>query len=82
MPGEGQGLCALAEQRGQRAPARLNRVCSVLTQVVEYGVGKAPNVHEKLPAATSGRLPFLGLSAVPGHPATNVGHVIVGRDQV
>ena len=60
MPGEGQGLCALAEQRGERAEVRLNRVCSALTQVVTAVVGKRPSQVNLLPAVGSGQLWFLG----------------------
>ena len=48
------------EQRGQRAPARLNRVCSALTQEVKIVGCKKLNGHAELPAVASGQLPFLG----------------------
>ena len=40
--------------------ARLNRVCSVLTQAVRVVVGTSLNVHAVSPAAVSGQLRFLG----------------------
>ena len=49
-----------AEQRGQRAAARLNRVRSALTQEVRVVVGINLSVHEASPVEESGQLPFLG----------------------
>ena len=60
MPSEGQGLCALAEQRGQRAEVRLNRVCSALTRVQKAFVGEKPSKVKMLQAVGSGQLRFLG----------------------
>ena len=40
MPGEGQGHCALAEHRGQRAKVQLRRLRSALTREVKAFVGK------------------------------------------
>ena len=49
MPGAGQGLCALAEQHGlkarQRAPVRLNRVRSAVTQEVKVVVAAKARTH-------------------------------------
>ena len=45
MPGAGQGLSALAEQRRQRAPVRLNRVRSAVTQKVKVVVGAKARIH-------------------------------------
>ena len=55
------------EQRRQRTAARLNRVCSVVTQAVNGLVSEILNVHAGLQAATSGQLRFLG-STLPGRP--------------
>jgi hypothetical protein len=41
-----------AEQRGQRAAARLNRVRSAFTQEVNDVVCRKVNVHKVLPAAS------------------------------
>ena len=49
-----------AEQRGQRAVARLNRVRSAFTQEVRVVVGINLSVHAVLPVEESGQLPFLG----------------------
>ena len=48
------------EQRGQRAAAQLNRVCSAFTQVVKVIVGRNISIHAVLPADESGQLPDLG----------------------
>ena len=48
------------KQRRQRAAARLDRVRSALTQVVNSVVGTKLNVHMELQAETSGQLPNLG----------------------
>ena len=48
------------KQRRQRAAARLDRVRSALTQVVNAVVGTKLNVHLELQAETSGQLPNLG----------------------
>ena len=48
------------EQRGQRHPGRLNRLCSVLTQEVKRLKGEKVGVHKMRPAVCSGQLPFLG----------------------
>ena len=47
------------KQRRQRAAARLDRVRSALTQVVNAVVGTKLNVHLELQAETSGQLPNL-----------------------
>ena len=49
-----------AEQRSQRAAARLTRVRSALTQEVRVVVGKNLNVHAASPVESSGQLRFLG----------------------
>ena len=49
-----------AEQRGQRAAARLNRVRSALTQEVSVVMGTNLSVHAASPVEESGQLPFLG----------------------
>ena len=49
-----------AEQRGQRAAARLNRVRSALTQEVRVIVGTNLSVHAASPVEESGQLPFPG----------------------
>jgi hypothetical protein len=55
------GLIARKEkQRGQRVPARLTRVRSVVTLVVTVVVSEKINVHAVLPAVGSGQLLFLG----------------------
>ena len=48
------------KQRGQRAPGRLNRVCSAVTRVVNLLVGKILNGHSAMQAVYSGQLRFLG----------------------
>ncbi len=53
------------EQRRQRAPGRLNRVCSGLTQKVRVFVVKNASVHGLSQRKPSGQLPFLG-SVAPG----------------
>ncbi len=50
------------EQRRQRAPARLNRVRSAVTQAVKVVVGTKARIHAACPAARSGQLRFLGSS--------------------
>ena len=49
-----------AEQRSQRAVARLNRVRSALTQEVRVVMGTNLSVHAASPVEESGQLPFLG----------------------
>ncbi len=49
-----------AEQRGQRAAARLNRVRSAFTQEVRVVMGTNLSVHAASPVEESGQLPFLG----------------------
>ncbi len=49
-----------AEQRSQRAAARLNRVRSALTQEVSVVMGTNLSVHAASPVEESGHLPFLG----------------------
>ena len=49
-----------AEQRSQRAAARLNRVRSALTQEVRVVMGTNLTVHADSPVEESGQLPFLG----------------------
>ena len=49
-----------AEQRGQRAVARLNRVRSALTQEVRVVMATNLSVHAASPVEGSGQLPFLG----------------------
>ena len=56
------------EQRRQRDVARLNRVCSGLTQKVTVAVVKNVNVNTWLLAVMSGQLPNQG-SIVAGEPA-------------
>ena len=57
-----RGLTAREEeQRGQRAPGRLNRVCSALTSLVILAVGKILNGHSAMQAVNSGQLRFLGV---------------------
>ena len=48
------------EQRGQRGAARLNRVCSVLTQPVKVVVRRQVSIQAVYPAEHSGQLRFLG----------------------
>jgi hypothetical protein len=48
------------EQRGQRAAAQLNRVCSAFTQTVKVDVGRNISIHAMLPVDESGQLPDLG----------------------
>ena len=48
------------EQRGQRAPAQFNRVCSAFTQMVSVLRRKNISVHAGLPNGGSGQLPNLG----------------------
>lgn len=48
------------EQRSQRAPARLNRICSALALTVKGRVSKNLNIHVVFPAVVSGQLRFLG----------------------
>ena len=48
------------KQRGQRAPGRLNRVCSAVTRVVNLLVGKILNGHRAMQTVDSGQLRFLG----------------------
>ena len=81
MPGEGQGLCALAEQRSQRAPGRLNRVCSAVTRVVNLLVGKILNAYSALQAADSGQLRFLGSCPPLALEAVKICMVKNGRRQ-
>ena len=52
------------KQRGQRAPGRLNRVCSAVTRVVNLLVGKILNGHSAMQAVDSGQLRFLGSSCL------------------
>ena len=68
------------EQRPQRAPGRLSRACSAVTQQVNAFVGKKVNVYGHLQRKLSGQLPFLGsirphaiksLDVLPG-----IGHVV------
>jgi hypothetical protein len=47
-------------QRGQRAPARINRVRSALTHVVTVVVALKRRIHAVWPAVESGQLRFLG----------------------
>jgi hypothetical protein len=47
-------------QRRQRGAARLDRVRSALTQVVNVFVNGNASVHAVLPVVVSGQLPFLG----------------------
>ena len=49
-----------AEQRSQRAAARLNRVRSALTQAVSVVMGTNLRVNAASPVEESGQLPFLG----------------------
>ena len=51
-----------AEQRSQRAAARLNRVRSALTQEVRGVMATNLSVHAASPVEESGQLPFLGSS--------------------
>ena len=48
-----------AEQRSQRAAARLNRVRSALTQAVRVVMGTNLSVHAASPVEESNQLPFL-----------------------
>ena len=48
------------EQRGQRAPGRLNRVRSAFTHTVSAFVVKKVSVHGTFQRKMSGQLPFLG----------------------
>ena len=48
------------EQRPQRAPGRLSRACSAVTQQVNAFVGKKVKVYSHLQRKLSGQLPFLG----------------------
>ena len=48
----------------QRAPGRLNRVCSAVTRVVNLLVGKILNGHSAMQAVDSGQLRFLGSKEV------------------
>ncbi len=50
------------EQRAQRAPGRLNRVWSALTQQVNSVVVNNISIHANLQRRTSGQLRFLGSS--------------------
>ena len=60
MPDKGQSLLALAEQRGQRCEAQLNRGCSALTSTgIDFGQ-KNLNIHPVLQVKESGQLPELG----------------------
>ena len=49
-----------AEQRGQHAAARLNRVRSALTQKMRVVMGTNLSVHAASPVEESGQLPFPG----------------------
>ena len=51
------------EQRSQRAPWRLNRVCSPFTQTVSLFVAKILSVHGHLQRIERGQLLFLGSTA-------------------
>jgi hypothetical protein len=48
------------EKRRQRAPGRLNRVCSALTHLVNLFVAKEVKNQAAFQRETSGQLPFLG----------------------
>ena len=50
------------KQRRQRAPARLNRVRSVVTLEVTLLVSTKARVHKAYPAEESGQLRFLGFT--------------------
>ncbi len=70
MPVEGQSLLALAEQRSQRAAARLNRVCSARTKLDLALEAKKVSIHAVLRGIEERPGEICGLVSRQGTPAT------------